>query len=230
MKIAKADFQRRFKEKQLTIALIGMSGMGKSYRAKQLQELGFSTYGCDDEIAKRISSLLPTEDVGGLAAWMGQPYAEGYKVREQQYLVLEEEVTRAGLEARLQHQSPEALLPDAENRVLDTTGSVIYCSPGLQQELKQKTVVVYLESSQEVRDALFEVYMRDPKPVVWGDSFVREEGENDHDALARCYPRLLEYRARRYAALADSTLPYAAARDPLSSGADFLEVIKNHLL
>lgn len=67
--------------------------------------------------------------------------------------------------------------------------------------------------------------MTDPKPVVWGQSFNKKEGESDHDALVRCYPELLEFRARRYANLADITLPYDIARAPQSSGEDFLNAI-----
>ncbi len=245
MQLSHKEFEDRLAQKQLTIALIGMSGMGKSYRSKQLEDLGFATYGCDDVIAKNIAHLLSTEDVGGLATWMGQPYTEGYKDREQLYLNLEETITRDGINpttvpgtvvgnsksgSLASNSNSEARLPNSGNRVLDTTGSVIYCSPELQQNLKEKSLVVYLESNQEVRDKLFEVYMRDPKPVVWGDSFARQDGESDHDALKRCYPKLLEFRATRYKMLADVKLPFEIARNEASSGEKFLEEISNCLV
>lgn len=200
------------------ISFIGMSGMGKSYRSNQLKELGFTTYCCDDEIAKKITTLLPTEDVTGLAAWMGHPYALGYKDREKQYLELEELVTQQGIEEL------------SENCVLDTTGSVVYLSDAVLKKLREKSTVVYLESSQEVRDKLFEVYMRDPKPIVWGNSYIKNEGEGDYDALKRCYPELLNFRAGRYQALAHVTLPYTVARNEHSIGTEFLEIMKSKIL
>ena len=218
MKLTQQDFVERRKANELSIALVGMSGMGKSYRAEQLGGLGFAHYCVDNEIAKRISALLPSEDVGGLALWMGQPYADLYADRERQYLDLEERMTRRGVESAV------------GNRIVDTTGSVVYLSPELLAKLKDEMLVVYMEANNAVRERMFEQYIKDPKPVVWGASFVRRGGESDLAALTRCYPELLEYRASRYRALADISLPYAIARDQQSTAEQFLDVIYHALL
>lgn len=191
--------------------------MGKSYRSAQLAELGFKTACCDDLIAAEIAELLPSRDVGGLAAWMGQPYAPGFAEREAEYLSLEERVTS------------QVLVTVDGNMLIDTTGSVIYLPPSMLGQLTARTFVVYLESSPEARQAMFEIFLQDPKPVVWKDSFRQKEGETERDALIRCYPELLTYRADQYRVLADVILPYSVARDPHSSGEQFLAAIVERL-
>ena len=217
MKITAIQFEDYFEKGVLTLTLIGMSGMGKSYRAKQLAELGFIPVCCDDLIASNISELLPSNDVSGLAAWMGQPYADDYQNRERRYLELEEKVTGQAVEGV------------KGNTVIDTTGSIIYISSQTQAKLKAKTLIVYLEANQEVYEQMFQVYMTNPKPVVWENAFDRKEGESGQDTLKRCYPELLRYRAKKYEALADVTLPFEVARDEKSSGAQFLQVINERL-
>ncbi len=212
MKLTHEQFDQLKKNDKLVIALVGMSGMGKTYRAGQLATLGFQHRNCDDAIEKRLTSL-PSVGIHGVAEWMGQPYTERHRARSAEYLALEEGVVRSFLDT---HDG---------NTVIDTTGSVVYIPDATQRLLREHALVVYLEANQEVRDQLFHVYMTDPKPVVWGASFNKKTGESDHDALVRCYPQLLEFRASRYAALADVTLPYAVARNATSSGDEFLKAI-----
>lgn len=71
--------------------------------------------------------------------------------------------------------------------------------------------------------------MTDPKPVVWGKSFDTQEGESDRDALVRCYQKLLEFRGQKYWQLADLTLPYEVARNPVSTAEGFLSGIRSRL-
>ncbi len=217
MILSRQEFDTLSKDNQLAISLIGMSGMGKSYRAKQLIELGFAHICCDDLIASQISELLPSHDVSGLAAWMEQPYSEGYQTRERQYLKLEEQVTS------------QTLAEITRKTTVDTTGSVIYLSPNTRDQLKEHTLIVYLEANQEVYDQMFQVYMADPKPVVWGASFNRLEDESGNEALRRCYPKLLKFRAEKYKVLADVVLPFETARDEQSRGVQFLEAIRGQL-
>lgn len=201
---------------QLAITLIGMSGMGKTYRSLQLASLGFVRLSSDDYVSAHLDALPDTE-AAGVAAWMGQPYEPQHAVRSAQYLALEEESIRAFL---TEHWT---------NTIIDTTGSFIYLSPRTIEHLKQHTLIVYLEADQSMKDRLFHVYITDPKPVVWGDRFNRSPDETDREALKRCYPDLLTYRAARYAALADVTLPYGVARDEQSTGETFLKEISMRL-
>ena len=217
MHLAQSDFDKRLADRRLIIAFIGMSGIGKTFWSKQLMNLGFKHYSCDDAIAARIAELLPSEDVAGLAAWMGKPYSPGYEERERNYLEIEESVTRHGIEMA------------QGNVVIDTTGSVVYLSLETLQRLKERALVVYLEAKPNMKNEMFGVFMDDPKPVVWGGSFNRHEGESNREALSRCYPELLEYRASRYNAIADVILSYVVVTDYTASANTFIENIRSCL-
>lgn len=93
--------------------------------------------------------------------------------------------------------------------------------------LKNETLVVYLEATAEVRDALFQKYISNPKPVIWGDSFNMQTGESKPDALKRCYPLLLGFRAEKYAQLADVTIPHKVLWN--ASGRQFLDEVRGRL-
>lgn len=213
MLISCAQFDKLLTEKKLSLALIGMSGMGKSYRSKQLAGLGFGAYSCDDLIEVQLKNI-PAAGIGGVAAWMGQPYSEHHYEREAEYLDYENQVTRTALETQ------------SGNSVIDTTGSVIYCDQTVQDFLKQRTLVIYLEASEAVYEKMFQVFLRDPKPIIWGNNFVQEAGETTDAALRHCYPALLQYRAGRYKTLADVVLPFTIARDEQSSTEQFLQAIR----
>ena len=86
---------------------------------------------------------------------------------------------------------------------------------------------MYLEATDEVKKLLFERYLSNPKPVIWGASFTKQKGESDLGALQRCYPQLLEYRAARYKALADLTIPHNLLRD--TSGKQFMQEVRKRL-
>ncbi len=217
MKLTKKDFENSLQSNSLAICLIGMSGMGKSYRSNQLTKLGFNHICCDNLIANNISDVLPTHDVEGLASWMKQPYSKHYQARESLYLQLENKV------------SLEALSAIEGNTVLDTTGSFVHLSKTTQNKAKQQTLVVYLEASQETLNQMFEVFLANPKPLVWSNVFNQQQDESSLQALKRCYPKLLETRSKKYEGLADVTLPYHVARSQTSSATEFLEAIKQHL-
>ncbi len=213
--VSREEFKKRRASGTCTIALIGMSGMGKTHWAQKLAEEGFAHMCCDEMIAERIAGL-PSLHIHDLAAWMGKPYEDGYAEREREYLRLEEEVTR------------EALSRDNGNKVVDTTGSVIYLPETLRAQLKEQSLVVYLQESPDRIAELFAEFVRNPKPVVWGDQFSQQEGESGEEALKRCYPSLLQFRSRQYAACADVTLPFSVARSSASVH-NFLEEIVKRL-
>jgi shikimate kinase len=188
-----------------------MSGVGKSFWARRLAEqCGFVRHDCDGEIGARLSSIVTPaageEPVHALGRWMGMPWSEGYAAREARYLALEESVTREALDA----------CRDGRRHVIDTTGSVIYLPDVLLEALRGVGRVVYLRTPEARREAMLRRYLEEPKPVVWGDSFVAGPGEAPDAALPRCYASLLAWRDRRYAALAHVVIDGAEleANDP----------------
>jgi shikimate kinase len=218
MQLSPKEFDDRLHQGKLHLALIGMSGMGKTLRSRQLKEHGFRNIDCDGAIAVALTDLLQTEDANGLGRWMGQPYESGYKEREQEYLAYE---------ARAME---EAFANLAGNTVIDTTGSIVYLSEIIHRQLRNKTLVVHLEANGETRERMFEIYMADPKPVVWGTLFSKKNDEGDGDALMRSYGELLTFRHQRYRELADISLPHNIARHKHLSAAGFLQAIRDRLV
>ncbi len=214
-------FDELFSSNRLRLSVVGMSNVGKTRRAKSLvadPSLNFLWLNCDDLVEAKLQPYLEGKGfrgVKGVAAWMGQPYEQGYPETQNLFLKFEEKAI-----AEINYSA-------SKNLIIDTTGSVIYLSPSALQMLKKNTVIVYLEASEEVKKLLFVRYISNPKPVVWGNSFNKLSGETDFGALKRCYPQLLEYRAARYAELADLTIPHYLLKD--TSGRQFLEEVRKHL-
>jgi shikimate kinase len=175
--------------------LIGMSGAGKSYVSRILRDAGWVWHDCDLEIAGNLSAIVAPdpgeEPVHAVGRWMGMPWSEGYSDREQKYLRLEESATTAALDAAI-----------AKEHVVDTTGSVIYLSETLLGRLRSECLVMYLRTPPSDYERMRELYLREPKPVVWGGMFRPRVGEAHDDALGRLYPELLRDRDARYLALA----------------------------
>src|ERR1700752_1407230 len=76
----------------LRLALIGMSGAGKSHWTKNLAAHGCPTVCCDDEIESRLARILQSggyTGINGVAAWMGWPDSPTYAEPEAQYLAAE---------------------------------------------------------------------------------------------------------------------------------------------
>ena len=191
----------------LRIALIGMSGAGKTFWTRRLAAAGYPTVCCDDRIEERLAPRLASggfSGINGVAAWMGWPNSPSYADREVQYLAeeiasLDEVLTSL---VRFPHQS----------LILDTTGSVIYSGNHLLLRLRKWMTVVYLAASPDEQQLLIHRYLNDPKPVLWRGAFQPKPGEKPCDTVARCYPVLVASRRQSYEALAHVTLPIAALR------------------
>ncbi len=221
MIITSDKFDELFKSSKLRISVVGMSNVGKTRRAKSLfadPGLNFLWLNGDDLIEAKLQPYLEGKGfkgVNGVAAWMGQPYEARYPETQQLFLKFEEEAM-----AEIDYSVDR-------NVIVDTTGSVIYLSQQALKRLKENTLIIYLEATEDVKKMLFERYILNPKPVVWGGSFSRQPGETDLDSLKRCYPQLLEFRAARYAELADITIQHSVLRD--TSGRQFLEELRRRL-
>jgi shikimate kinase len=192
----------------LRLALIGMSGAGKTFWTKRLAAGGLATVCCDDRIEQRLAPRLTVgghTGINGVAAWMGWPDSATYAVRESEYLAEEIAVLDEVL-TDLQKRPEEPL-------VLDTTGSMIYAGNNLLMRLRRQMTVVYLAASAAEQQLLIERYLTDPKPVLWRGAFQSKSGELPHETVARCYPALIASRRRSYEALAHCTLQVAELRE-----------------
>lgn len=173
----------------MLLSLIGMSNVGKTHWSKQLEQIGFTRFGCDDEIERMLG-------IKNLSEWMGFPDSETYRDREKKYLETEETVLKSILDR----------LPDGDI-VIDTTGSIIYLTSDLLERLKSQTKIVYLQANQNTTEKMIEKFFSHPKPVIWGEHFQPRIEESSEETLRRCYPKLLEWRQDRYAQIADLIIP-----------------------
>ena len=217
----------------LRLAMIGMSGAGKSYWTQRIAAAGYPAVSCDTQIEQRLSSKLQSggyAGINGVAAWMGWPESPTYAEREAAYLAeeistLDEVLT--GLE-----KNP------AQNLILDTTGSVIYAGNHLLHRLRKQALVVHLAASPDEQELLIRRYLEDPKPVLWRGAFQPRKGESPRDTVARCYPVLISARRQSYAALAHCSIPVAELRElsvheekgAESAGKAFLERVRKQVL
>jgi len=220
--------QESNREKPLRLALIGMSGSGKTFWTKRLAETGRPSTSCDDRIEQQLAPRLAVggyTGINGVAAWMGWPDSPTYAGREAEYLA--EEI----------HTLDEILNVLERNRqqklILDTTGSVIYTGNNLLMRLRRQMTVVYLAASAEEQQLLIERYMTDPKPVLWRGAFQPRAGEAPRETVTRCYPALIAARRQSYEVLAHCTLPVAElrdiSRDASPSAEAFLKMIQDKL-
>jgi hypothetical protein len=211
---------------QLThLALIGMSGTGKTFWSRRLAEAGHRIVSCDDLIGRRLAEHLPNGDRAGindLAAWMGWPDSPSYAPREAQYLA--EEIGALDDVLTDVERAPE------ESLILDTTGSVIYTGNHLLLRMRRRMTVVYFAASRAEEQLLIERYLSDPKPVLWRGAFQAKAGEAPRDTVARCYPALIAARRQSYEALAHATLQVADLRAASYDTEMFLAEIQRQVL
>jgi shikimate kinase len=198
----------------MRVALVGMSGAGKTFWTKRLAEGGTPSIGCDDGIEERLKSRLAAggyAGINGVAAWMGWPDSATYAQREADYLAEEIAVLDEVL-TQLERDHDREL-------ILDTTGSVIYTGNNILMRLRRQMTVVYLAASAQEQQLLIERYLTDPKPVLWRGAFQPKAGESPRETVARCYPALIAARRQSYEALAHCTVPVADLQ-ALSRGDD----------
>ncbi len=196
-----------YSNKPLRLALVGMSGTGKSYWTQRIAAAGYPAVSCDAQIEARLKPVLEAGNhsgIHGVAAWMGWPDRPTYAEREAAYLseeiaVLDEVLTDL-------EKNPEREL------VLDTSGSVIYVGNHLLHRLRKQMVLVYLSASLDEQQLLIRRYLEDPKPVLWRGAFQARRGEAPHDTVARCYPTLIAARRQSYEALAHCSLSVSDLR------------------
>lgn len=201
------------------LCLIGMSGSGKTLWSNRLADCGYRVISCDDRIEQRLRvnfNAAPDRGTGGVAAWMGWPDSATYREREKKYLECEIAVMKE-IVRELEAAGDRKI-------VVDSTGSVIYTGDEICRRLRQLATIVYLEASPMEKSTLIERYLRDPKPVLWGEHFTPIARETAQETAARCYPQLIEHRRHLYEKYAHCALPIAALSNRNLTGDDFLNL------
>lgn len=222
----KKEFDRRLREGTLAVTLAGISNVGKTHWSSKLAtESGFGHICCDDLIETEVGGVLRELGYNGgiadMAKWMGQPYDIRFSKNQRTYLDLE--VATMNTIIRELEQGVQK-----KNILIDTTGSVVHTGADICRKLRQLTLVVYLEATPSMQEEMFELYIKEPKPVVWGHIYKSEAGESPKEALARCYPRLLAYRSRLYEKMAHVTIQRQASLG-IKDADGFLEAIRSRL-
>jgi len=207
--------------KPLRIALIGMSGAGKTFWTRRIAVSGVPAVSCDEVIERRLAPRLAQggfSGINGVAAWMGWPDSATYAEREAEYLK-EEIATLDEILSGLERDAERPL-------VLDTTGSVIHTGNHLLMRLRKLMKVVHLASTDAEQQLLIERYLSDPKPVLWRGTFAAKAGEIPRHTVARCYPHLIAARRQSYVALAHAQLQVAELRELPPTAEAFFEKVE----
>lgn len=192
MKLPGDEFYARLESGDLRLTFIGMSNIGKSFTAMRLRKShGFSLY----EVDEAIQTALELKSMQESADWMGFPYEESYSAREAEYLALESSLTAKAFEGK------------CGNRILDTTGSVIYLDKATREKLAKDSVIVHIQAGPNNLRRLEKLYFKSPKPLIWNGVYQERKDADKIRSLKDSYPKLLASRMDAYNAMADINLP-----------------------
>lgn len=202
----------------MVLGLIGMSCVGKSYWADKLSAAGLRCLRGDDLITEQLSAELGRAPMTQteIGAWLGMPDEPPYRERQARYISCEEAALRRIL--ALLDQGAD----DGRDTVVDTGGSLIYLADDLLAALRQRVRLVYLAITPQIHTHMLADYLARPRALLWGELFQPAPGERRADTFARCYPHLIAWRERRYAALSHVTLGYDFHRTPGQTADSFL--------
>lgn len=205
----------------MKFSFIGMSGAGKSYWAEKLSsKYGLKLYICDGMIEDRLAPILSNygyKGVNDMGRWMGQPTDSDYYEKAKKYLELEKEIMNIIIR--------EISDPDM-NCVIDTTGSVIYTGESTMRMLKNMTKIVNFDINENVKNKMYELYMNEPKPVIWGDVYEVTRANDRTASLGQAYHKLLNSRITQYHKYADINLDYGTLRRDDFTIKDLYNMIK----
>lgn len=222
MKLTQSEFKKKLRDRNLILTMIGMSNIGKTFWSKKLRSHNFHHINCDAILETMLEPELKALGYRGLAdmaKWMGHPYEEHFKKNEKKL---------TGLESLIFQKIINDLEKPLSNTAVDTPGSFIYAGEKICDLYKEKSLIIYLEATSEMKEKMFENFIKNPKPITWMNSFNKRENESDFKALKRCYPELLAYRSRHYEKYTDITIPYPKLNKNFSAE-KFLELIEQSL-
>ncbi|MDP2585939.1 MAG: shikimate kinase [Candidatus Levybacteria bacterium] len=223
MKLSKLQFEQLLQNNELMLSFVGMSNIGKTYWSKKLHSIGLRHFSCDDLIEAKLGPILNELGYAGIedvSRWMGQPYDQKFETNQQKYLSLEQEVME-DIFAQVKNGKKQ-------NTVIDTTGSVIHTNRNICDRLKQYSMVVYIEAPESMQEKMFKQYIKEPKPVVFGDIYNPQDNETETQTLSRCYRELLIFRSTLYSKCADVIIPREAIEKNMNVQ-QFISLIKQSL-
>ena len=197
MLLTPVEFTEKHFEDDVQIALVGMSNIGKSTLSRIIEEYAnahrtsidaiiYERLGFNDN-SKRRTKIL--------ADWLGTPDEDAYHSRKKEYLNHEE--------TALQEQNVRKA---KGNKILDTTGSIVYVNPSVLSDMQKHYIVVHLALTDTIRESLIDIFTQQPKPVIWS-SYILENSCQKGKNCIDYYPELLEERESSYRALADISIP-----------------------
>ena len=211
--LTQAEFDGHIAAGTLRLAFVGMSNVGKSYRAQVLQdECGFFWYSVDKEILHAFGFAGEDE----ISKWLGFPNSPDYAKRERQYLDAEARYTRVG-----------SVDTHGKNLVFDTTGSVIHLDDPTIRWLQDYCLLVNIDAGEDSLEKMIHRLTENPKPLVWNGFYKPEIGESEKETLARCYPALLRDRLEKYRSLAHVSIPAFELHD--KGGKETLRIVRSRL-
>lgn len=186
----------------MLLTLIGMSGIGKSYWSRKLEQDGFIRFGCDDLITVHLAQMLGYDNPADfdMHAWVGYPDETTHAERAIEYLQAEESVLK-NIINYLENAKPE------EKIVIDSTGSIVYMKPELIRRLQELTHLVYLDISPDDLDKMLTFYLQNPVAIMWNGYFRPYPEEPRLKTFERCYPLLIQSRKQKYREMAQLTIP-----------------------
>ena len=202
----------------MRLALVGMSGAGKTHWSQRLAESGYLHVCCDDLIAARLGldSSDSEESIAVLSEWMGFPWHEGYRDRARQYRQHEADVLESAL----------AWVPgDGRERVvLDTTGSMVYLGSELLGRMRDLFIVLHLETPLDLQEEMAESFISRPTPLIWPEEYGSDLFADELGSLRSLFPRLLQERESLYSDLSHARVPLAMRRSPEFGPPEILEM------
>src|ERR1700726_4045720 len=186
------------KQKRSRLALVGMSGSGKTFWTRKLAAVGWKSVCCDDLIERRLAPRLAAgghSGIKGVGAGVGGANNGTHMQTAAEYLAEEIGVMDEFLNNLEKDSSGTPI-------VLDTTGSVIYAQNNILMRLRRQMTGVHLANTENEQRLLVERYLNDPKPVLWRGTFHVKDQETPRETVARCYPLLIAARKKSYETLA----------------------------
>ena len=184
--------------RKYNLIFLGMSGSGKTHWSKKIaHDFSYKHVEIDHIIGENpvLSELIKpypgNDNAEKMGNYFGMPWSDEFQSKENSYLDIERQILQSYI--------------NAQSSIIDLSGSAIY-HPHELESLSQTGLVIYLETNNDYVEEMLETYLKVPKPVCWNNLFIPEENENNEQTLRRCYPNLLENRAKQYSQYADITL------------------------
>lgn len=201
----------------MVITLIGMSTVGKSYWSAKFVEAGFERLDLDEMIKKRFEDYVGSPQTYlSMGKWLGFPDDEGFDEREQKLKQIEAEVL-CDVTLMLKNR-------DKKRLIIDTGGSLVYAPPQYWQNFKQFVKVIYLKMDKKQYQGRIDLYLQEPRFMLWNNQFKSRVGESRYESYLRCYANLLGEREQFYEKYADFELAYEVHRNPAMTVNYFIDL------